>query len=90
LAISLTCDLDSRVMSSCSTSFSIRRVDPEQIGGGHHADQGRHGPTTPLKQPLREIAASRRLGGQVDAARAGVPPPMPIAVAGHRRVVRLQ
>jgi len=55
---------------------------PEQIGGGHHGDQGLFGAAAVGQQPFREVAALAQLGHrELDRARAGVPLAGPVAVA---------
>jgi hypothetical protein len=81
LAISLTWDLDSRVMPRDSTSFSIPRVDSRADRSGDHADQRRLGPPTPLQQPLREAATLLQpRDGQLDQSGPGIPTTAPVAV----------
>jgi hypothetical protein len=46
----------------------------EQVGGGHHGDQGLLGPAAMGQQPLRKVGAVAQLGhGELDGPGAGVP-----------------
>jgi len=48
--------------------------DAEQVGGGHHGDQGLLGPAAAFEEPVREVAALAQLGdGEFDGPCAGVP-----------------
>lgn len=56
--------------------------DPEQVGGGHHQDQGLLGPATSFQKPVREVTAAAELGdGQLHRAGPGVPLARAIPVA---------
>jgi collagen type II alpha len=61
------------------------RADPEQVGGGHHGDQGLLGPAAVSQQPVGKERALPQLGHrELDGPRAGVPLPSPVAVAPVR------
>ena len=55
---------------------------PQQIGGGHHGDQGLLAPAPMPQQPIREIGTLPQLGNrQLHRAHPGVPLPGPIPIA---------
>jgi hypothetical protein len=57
--------------------------DAEQVAGRHHRHEGGLGPSTPLQQPVREVASLPQLRDrQIDRPGAGVPPAAPVTVAG--------
>jgi hypothetical protein len=64
------------------------RGHAEQVGGGHHGNQGLLGAAAVSQQPVREERARPQLRhGELDGAGAGVPlaGPIPIALVGPLR-----